>query len=213
MVWSTLPCLYCSSFAISKDQVKGFISHLQQVVRRWNFDSMLLTTQELHMQKFYVRVWNKFFALYNTLKSHLSHKRMWQQFPQRRNAHDDTKNMWDMSSHFWNKLTGIAEISAFFLTFFALAGVKILHLDENWICRCTIPHFGKQNGARIKSIPCTVSDLRRQEKQSTSYYDVDYYERPDSFYFFWSANISEAVIATRKKSINGMEQMIWSFFV
>ena len=56
------------------------------------------------------------------------------------------------------------EVSAFFLTFFALAGVKILHLDENRICRCTIPHDGVQNGARIKSISPTVSDLRRQEK-------------------------------------------------
>ena len=36
----------------------------------------------------------------------------------------------------------------------------------------------------------------------------DYYERPDSFYFFLSTNIAEAVIATRNKSINGMERMI-----
>ena len=62
------------------------------------------------------------------------------------------------------------EFSAFFLTFFALAGVKILHFE---ICCCTIPHDGLQNGVRIKSIPRTVSDLRRQEKQSTSYYDYD----------------------------------------
>ena len=56
------------------------------------------------------------------------------------------------------------EVSAFFLTFFALAGVKILHLHENLICRCTIPHDGEQNGARMESISPTVSDLRRQEK-------------------------------------------------
>ena len=58
----------------------------------------------------------------------------------------------------------ITEVSAFFLTFFAFAGVKILHLHENLICRCTIPHDGVQNGARIKSISPTVSDLSRQEK-------------------------------------------------
>ena len=51
------------------------------------------------------------------------------------------------------------EVSAFFLTFFALAGVKILHLHENGICRCTAHHDGEQNGARIKSIQPTVSDL------------------------------------------------------
>ena len=32
------------------------------------------------------------------------------------------------------------------------------------VCRCTIPHDGVQNGARIKSISPTVSDLCRQEK-------------------------------------------------
>ena len=53
-----------------------------------------------------------------------------------------------------------AEISAFFLTFFALAGVKILHLDEIGICRCTAHHDREQNGARIKSISPTISDLR-----------------------------------------------------
>ena len=69
--------------------------------------------------------------------------------------------------------------------FFALAGVKILHLDEIGICRCTAHDEGKQNGARIKSISPTVSDLRSQKKQSSySYYEDDYYERPDSFYFF-----------------------------
>ena len=31
------------------------------------------------------------------------------------------------------------------------------------------------------------------------------------FTFFLSTNISEAVIATRNKSINGLERMIWSF--
>ena len=97
--------------------------------------------------------------------------------------------MWDMSSHFWDNFTEIAEISAFFLTFFTLAGVKILHLDKNWLCHCTAHHDGVQNGARIKSIPCTVSDLCRQ------------------------VNHSEAVIATRNKSINGMWKMIRSFFV
>ena len=33
-------------------------------------------------------------------------------------------------------------------------------------------------------------------------------ERPDSFYFFSSTNIAEAVIAMRNKSINGMGRMI-----
>ena len=56
------------------------------------------------------------------------------------------------------------DISAFFLTLFVLAGAKILHFDENWICRCTIPHDGEQNGARMESISPTVSALRRQEK-------------------------------------------------
>ena len=57
-----------------------------------------------------------------------------------------------------------AEISAFFLTFFALAGVKILHLDEIGICRCTAHHDGVQDGARVKSIPPTRSDLLSQKK-------------------------------------------------
>ena len=56
------------------------------------------------------------------------------------------------------------EISAFFLTFFVLAGAKILHLDKISICCCTIPDGGEHNGARMKSISPTVSDLRRQEK-------------------------------------------------
>ena len=83
------------------------------------------------MQKFYVRVWNKFFALYNTLKSHLSHKRTRWSFAERRDAHNDTKNMLDMSSRYWDKFMERTEVSAFFLTFFAFAGVKILHLHEN----------------------------------------------------------------------------------
>ena len=57
-----------------------------------------------------------------------------------------------------------AEISAFFLTFFALAGAKILHLDEIGICRCTAHHDGVQDGARVKSIPPTRSDLLSQKK-------------------------------------------------
>ena len=65
-----------------------------------------------------------------------------------------------------------AEISAFFLTFFALAGVKILHLDEIGICRCTAHHDGVQDGARVKSILSTVSDLRSLKEVST-YYDYD----------------------------------------
>ena len=68
------------------------------------------------------------------------------------------------------------ELSAFFLTSLTFAGVKILHLDEIGICRCTAHHGGEQNGARIKSISPTVSDLRSQKKQSTSsysFYDYD----------------------------------------
>ena len=73
--------------------------------RRWNFDSMLLTTWEMHMQNMCARVWNKIFALHNVLNSHLSHKRMTQSFAEWRDAHNDTKNMWDMSSRFWDKFT------------------------------------------------------------------------------------------------------------
>ena len=98
------------------------------------------------------------------LISHLNHKRMKQSFSERRDAHNDTKNMWDMYSHFRDKFMERTGISAFFLTFFVLAGAKILHFDNNLICRCTIPHDKVQNGARIKSISPTVSDLRRQEK-------------------------------------------------
>ena len=57
-----------------------------------------------------------------------------------------------------------SEIIAFFLTPFTLAGVNILHLHENLICRCTAHHDGEQNGARIKSISPTVADLRCHKK-------------------------------------------------
>ena len=73
--------------------------------RRWNFDSMLLTTRQMHMQNVCAQVWNKIVALHSVLNSHLSHKQTWQSFSQRRDAHDDTKNMCDMSSHFWDKFT------------------------------------------------------------------------------------------------------------
>ena len=73
------------------------------MVWRWNFDSMLLTTQEMHMQNLYARVWNKIFALHNVLKSHLSYKLTRRSFAERRDAYNDTKNMWDMSSRFWGK--------------------------------------------------------------------------------------------------------------
>ena len=53
------------------------------------------------------------------------------------------------------------EISDFFLTPFTLAGVKVLHLH---ICRCTAHYDVERNGARIKSIIPTVSDLRSQKK-------------------------------------------------
>ena len=48
--------------------------------------------------------------------------------------------------------------------FFALPSVKILHLDEIGICRCTAHHDGVQDGARVKSIPPTHSDLLSQKK-------------------------------------------------
>ena len=73
--------------------------------RRRNFDSMLLTTREMHMQNVFARVWNKIFALHNVLKSHLSHKRTRWSFVERRDAHNDTNNVWNMSSHFWDKFT------------------------------------------------------------------------------------------------------------
>ena len=144
--------------------------------RTWNFDSMLLATQEMYMQNLCALVRNKMFAIHSVLNSHLSHKRTWQPFSQQRDAHDDTKNMWDMSSHFWDKFMERSEISAFFLTSFALAGVKILHLRKYWICRCTAHDDGEQNGARIKSISPTVSDLRSQKKQSTSSSSYSYYK-------------------------------------
>ena len=75
------------------------------MVRRWNFDSKLLTIKEMHMQNLYAKVWNKIFALHNMLNSHLSQKRMRQSCAERRDAHNDTKNMWDMSSRFWDKFT------------------------------------------------------------------------------------------------------------
>ena len=64
------------------------------------------------------------------LKSHLSHKRTRWSFAERRDAHNDTKNMLDTSSRFLDKSMERTEISAFFLTSFTLAGVKVLHLDE-----------------------------------------------------------------------------------
>ena len=76
--------------------------------------------------------------------------------------------MLDTSSRFLDKSMERTEISAFFLTPFTLAGVKILHLHENCICRCTAHDEGQQNGARIKSMSPTVSDLCSQKKQSTS---------------------------------------------
>ena len=42
--------------------------------------------------------------------------------------------------------------------------MKILHLAEIGICRCTAHHDGVQDGARIKSIPPTRSDLLSQKK-------------------------------------------------
>ena len=75
--------------------------------------------------------------------------------------------MRDMDCHFRDKFIRRSENIAFFLTLFVLAGVKILHLDKNLICRCTIPNDGEQVGARMKYISPTVSDLRRQEKKSS----------------------------------------------
>ena len=142
------------------------------------------------------------------LKSHLSHKRTRRSFAERRDAHNDTKNMWDMYCHFrdnswknlsycllshflrscWREcLTPLEDLNmslhylpsrgiewyqnqviityfAFFLCLFTLAGVKILHLHENLICRCTAHDEGEQNGARMNSISPTVSDLRSQKK-------------------------------------------------
>ena len=76
---------------------------------------MLLTTREMHMQNVCAWVWNKVFALHNVLNSHLSHKRTWQPFSQQRDAHDDTKNIWDMSSRFrensWKELKLVPSFS------------------------------------------------------------------------------------------------------
>ena len=66
---------------------------------------MLLATREMHMQNVFARVWNKIFALHNVLKSHLSHKRTRWSFAERRDAHNDTNNVWNMSSRFWDKFT------------------------------------------------------------------------------------------------------------
>ena len=85
------------------------------MVRRWNFDSKLLTIQEMHMQNVCARVRNKMFAIHSVLNSHLSHKRTWQPFSQQRDAHDDTKNMWNMSSRFrensWKELKLVPSFS------------------------------------------------------------------------------------------------------
>ena len=64
----------------------------------------------------------------------------------------------------WNQNQVIITYFAFFLCLFTLAGVKILHLHENLICRCTTHDEGEQNGSRINSISPTVSDLRSQKK-------------------------------------------------
>ena len=82
------------------------------------------------MQNVFARVRNKIFVLHNVLKSHLSHKRTRWSFSERRDAHNDTKNMWDIYCHFRDKFMERTEISAFFLTFFVLAGAKILHFDK-----------------------------------------------------------------------------------
>ena len=84
----------------------------------------------MHMQNVFARVWNKIFALYNALKSHLSHKRTRRSIAERRDAHIDTKIMWNMCGRFWDKFMERSEIIAFFLTPFTLAGVKILHFRK-----------------------------------------------------------------------------------
>ena len=73
----------------------------------------------------------KFFTVNNMQNSHLSHKQTRRSFSERRDAHNDTKNMWDMYCHFRDKIMERIEISAFFLIFFVFAGVKILHFDKN----------------------------------------------------------------------------------
>ena len=63
----------------------------------------------MHMQNLYARVWNRIFALYHALKSHLSHKQTRRSFAERKDAHSDTKNMSDMYYHFrdnsWKNLS------------------------------------------------------------------------------------------------------------
>ena len=66
---------------------------------------------------------NKIFAIYNILNSHLSHKRMRRSISERKDAHNDTKNMWDMCCRFGDKFMEKSGISTFFLMFFALAGM------------------------------------------------------------------------------------------
>ena len=68
---------------------------------------------------------NKIFAICNMLNSHLSRKRARQSISARGDAHNDTKNIWDIQCHF-----------------------------------------------------------RDYFMESSSYYDYDDDERPDSFYFF-----------------------------
>ena len=81
------------------------ISHLWLDARPSNFDGRHSITPRFYTRKVTAQVRNKTFTLYNLLNSHLGHKRTWQPFSQRRDAHDDTKNMWDISSRFWDKLT------------------------------------------------------------------------------------------------------------
>ena len=52
-----------------------------------------------------------------------------------------------------------------------LAGVNVLHLQYKYD-RCTAHDDGEQNGARMKLISPTISDLRSLTKQS-EYYDYD----------------------------------------
>ena len=66
---------------------------------------------------------NKIFVVYNMLNSLLTHAQTRLSFSERRDAHNDAKNMWNLSSRFRDKFMERTEISAFFLTFFAVAGV------------------------------------------------------------------------------------------
>ena len=54
-------------------------------------------------------------------------------------------------------------VPSFLLSSFLLAR-RSYTLIKISICCCTIPDGGEHNGARMKSISPTVSDLRRQEK-------------------------------------------------